>query len=151
MLQPIYHTILDSQNSIAVPANAGQVVSLDPNNEGYVVIASGNGHTLGLLAQDVTTSGPTFVLGSVSPVAKVGDAVGVYVGPGSFLTDQLSTPCNIGDLLYVDPAHPGQLTNVQPSGGVAVARAATASGAVVVDSQGNSYNLTRIYWFGLQG
>ena len=148
MLQPIYHTILDSEFHAGQPFNAGAVVSLDPNNEGFVAPASGNGHVFGLLAQDVTTSGPTFVLGSVSPVAKVGDAVGIYLGTGMFLTDQLSTTANINDLLYVDPANPGKLTNVQPAGGVAVARAASPAGAVVVDEFGDSYNLTKILFFG---
>ncbi len=150
MLQPTYHTILNSYFRINSAQNAGCAVSLDSSNEGFVLPASGNGHVIGLLAQDVTVTGPTYVLGSVSPEAKVGDAVGVYMGQGQFLTDQLSSSCNINSLLYVDPANPGQLTSVQPSGGVAVARAMTASGAVQQTQFGTTYNLTQIWFFGAQ-
>jgi len=140
--------MLDSDFYINEPATSGQAVALDTALANTVTVASGTMPVIGLLAQDVTQSGPTFVLGSVSPLAKVGDKVGVYMGPGHFLTDQLSSSCNIGDLLYLDPNNPGQLTNIQPSGGVAVARATSASGAVSETVFGTVYTLTRIYFFG---
>lgn len=116
-----------------VQLTQGQLVKLDPANEGEVIAAGAGDAVLGYLAQDVIAINvDNYKLDSVTHQARVGDRVGVYFGGGVFLTDMfvgnITAP---GTLLYAGAG--GKMTATASGNAVAVAETTgnAANGAVI--------------------
>jgi hypothetical protein len=78
------------------------IVTLDANTQGQVLLCGNADYPYGFCTQNVTTDGITQygVNGLISRTAKVGDKIGVYICCGVLKTDKLADSPDVGDLLY---------------------------------------------------